>query len=149
MIYRHNLIVFQLDISNRALQFIRRSHPNKCCLWIKMLSKYLSSALVPATRQASICLTTRQTKYIAQIQRNVQMLNGTPSSRFYSDEYRRKVVAQFYKSHSGDKSTQSILYYSMSLVVLCVGLSYAAVPLYRIFCQVNFFYSAHIWHNIR
>lgn len=30
---------------------------------------------------------------------------------------------------------QSIAYYSMAAVALCAGLTYAAVPLYRLFCQ--------------
>lgn len=32
---------------------------------------------------------------------------------------------------------RSIAYYSISAVVVCVGLTYAAVPLYRLFCQVS------------
>lgn len=32
---------------------------------------------------------------------------------------------------------RSIAYYSISAVVICVGLTYAAVPLYRLFCQVS------------
>lgn len=35
-----------------------------------------------------------------------------------------------------DNSAESIAYYSMAVVVLCGGLSFAAVPLYRLFCQV-------------
>lgn len=36
-----------------------------------------------------------------------------------------------------DVSAQSIGYYSMAVVVLCAGLTFAAVPLYRLFCQVK------------
>lgn len=36
-----------------------------------------------------------------------------------------------------DISSQSIGYYSMAVVVLCGGLTFAAVPLYRLFCQVG------------
>lgn len=36
-----------------------------------------------------------------------------------------------------DVSAQSIGYYSMAVVVLCAGLTFAAVPLYRLFCQVR------------
>lgn len=39
--------------------------------------------------------------------------------------------------HKSTKSTQSTLNYVIALGVLTVGLSYAAVPLYRIFCQVH------------
>lgn len=37
-----------------------------------------------------------------------------------------------------DNSAESIAYYSMAVVILCGGLSFAAVPLYRLFCQVWF-----------
>lgn len=33
-------------------------------------------------------------------------------------------------------SAQSIGYYTMAVAVLCTGLTFAAVPLYRLFCQV-------------
>lgn len=36
-----------------------------------------------------------------------------------------------------DLSAQSIMYYTLSVVVLCGGLTFAAVPLYRLFCQVD------------
>lgn len=103
-----------------------------------MLSKYLSSALVPASRQSLFWLANKRTNLFTQFQRNdVRNLNRT-SSRFYSDEYHRKAVEKFFKTQSGDNSAQSAVYYSMALVALTVGLSYAAVPLYRLFCQVNF-----------
>lgn len=35
-----------------------------------------------------------------------------------------------------DKKNQSVLFYATSCVILFVGGSYAAVPLYRMFCQV-------------
>jgi cytochrome c oxidase assembly protein subunit 11 len=37
------------------------------------------------------------------------------------------------------KRIQSTVYYLSSLGVLTVGLSYAAVPLYKMFCQVRIF----------
>lgn len=36
-----------------------------------------------------------------------------------------------------DESAQSVGLYSMAVVILCGGLSFAAVPLYRLFCQVG------------
>lgn len=36
-----------------------------------------------------------------------------------------------------DLSAQSIGYYTMAVAVLCAGLTFAAVPLYRLFCQVS------------
>lgn len=40
------------------------------------------------------------------------------------------------KTSLDDVSSKSIGYYSMAVVVMCVGLTFAAVPLYRLFCQV-------------
>lgn len=39
-----------------------------------------------------------------------------------------------------DKGARSILYYLTAGGVFIGGLSYAAVPMYRIFCQVRFFF---------
>lgn len=41
------------------------------------------------------------------------------------------------KSEKVNKNLRSTVYYIAGIGVLCVGLSYAAVPLYRMFCQVN------------
>lgn len=38
------------------------------------------------------------------------------------------------------KKKKSTVYYIGAIGILAVGLSYAAVPLYRIFCQVSFPY---------
>lgn len=37
-----------------------------------------------------------------------------------------------------DVSAQSVGLYSMAIAILCGGLTFAAVPLYRLFCQVRF-----------
>lgn len=53
------------------------------------------------------------------------------------------------------KKIKSTLYYVSAAGVLTVGLSYAAVPLYRMFCQVSFplnnanFYYIHIKYFLR
>lgn len=44
---------------------------------------------------------------------------------------------QHQQKKSKDIFAQSIGYYSMAVVVLCGGLTFAAVPLYRLFCQVK------------
>ena len=41
------------------------------------------------------------------------------------------------RSGGSGQGTRSTLYYVAALGVLTLGLSYAAVPLYRIFCQVS------------
>lgn len=41
--------------------------------------------------------------------------------------------------HQSTKSARSTLNYVIAVGVMTVGLSYAAVPLYRIFCQVYYF----------
>lgn len=40
--------------------------------------------------------------------------------------------------HDKQRKIRSTLNYMVALGVMTVGLSYAAVPLYRIFCQVSF-----------
>lgn len=47
---------------------------------------------------------------------------------------------RFFSRQSGSPKSKlkSTVYYVAALGVLTVGLSYAAVPLYRIFCQVFF-----------
>lgn len=52
------------------------------------------------------------------------------SRQFNSQNSRSKTETK------ADNSAESIAYYSMAVVVLCGGLSFAAVPLYRLFCQV-------------
>lgn len=39
--------------------------------------------------------------------------------------------------HINQKDLKSTLYYVTAAGILAAGLSYAAVPLYRMFCQVN------------
>lgn len=41
--------------------------------------------------------------------------------------------------HAQKKNIRSTVYYLSALGVLTVGLSYAAVPLYKMFCQVSAF----------
>lgn len=71
--------------------------------------------------------------------------------RIPNTHYRRNVIPNLHKSNfftnsgfnqkvspSGDQRTKNIkstLYYIMAAGVVTVGMSYAAVPLYRMFCQ--------------
>lgn len=45
-----------------------------------------------------------------------------------------------------DVSAQSVGLYSMAVVVLCGGLTFAAVPLYRLFCQVGGCLDSYKWN---
>lgn len=97
-----------------------------------MLSKFLTNVLVPIARNRILRLDNKQ---ITQIHLNAHSSNRL-CSRFYSDEARLKEIQKFFKANSTDKSTETILYYAVSAVVFTFGLTFAAVPLYRAFCQV-------------
>lgn len=63
--------------------------------------------------------------------------------KFHSNRYLFEKVSSKPNSKSkkkgffdDDVSATSAGYYSMAVVVLCGGLTFAAVPLYRLFCQV-------------
>ncbi len=45
------------------------------------------------------------------------------------------------KQFQGGEKNKSTVYYVVALGVLVCGLSYAAVPLYRLFCQVKLYFS--------
>jgi len=63
---------------------------------------------------------------------------GNEAGRFYSTGYGKNEGPRFSNSRSGAELKQrqkSTLYYLGAAGVLVGGLSYAAVPLYRIFCQ--------------
>lgn len=97
-----------------------------------MFSKFLTNVLVPISRHRILRLDNKQ---ITQIHLNVHNSNRV-SSRFFSNEARLKEIQNFFKANSSDKSTETIVYYAVSAVVLTFGLTFAAVPLYRAFCQV-------------
>lgn len=63
------------------------------------------------------------------------------SRQFNSQKSRSKTETQV----KGDDSAESIAYYSMAVVILCGGLSFAAVPLYRLFCQVICAIIYYLW----
>lgn len=66
-----------------------------------------------------------------------------PQRTFYFNSYELQKISPKPNSKSKpqtkneDVFAQSIGYYSMAVVVLCAGLTFAAVPLYRLFCQVR------------
>lgn len=47
------------------------------------------------------------------------------------------IKPRLYHNNRQPKQNLSAVYYASAIVVLTLGLSYAAVPLYRIFCQVS------------
>lgn len=59
---------------------------------------------------------------------------------FQSSKYDLQKISSKPKSKAEKKaedvSAQSVGLYSMAIAVLCGGLTFAAVPLYRLFCQV-------------
>lgn len=52
-------------------------------------------------------------------------------------------VKHFSSKNDRNFKARSTLYYIGALGVFAVGMSYAAVPLYRIFCQVIFLFYFH------
>jgi len=74
------------------------------------------------------------------------MLTLFRSQPSYVWHYSRKFL-HHKRSHSTNtnneqkKNISSTVYYLFSLGILTVGLSYAAVPLYKMFCQVSLFYN--------
>lgn len=65
---------------------------------------------------------------------------GTTRS-FQSSKYELQKLSSKPKNRPDKKaeniSAQSVGLYSMAIAVLCGGLTFAAVPLYRLFCQVH------------
>lgn len=61
-------------------------------------------------------------------------------TRNYVTSVRTSIIRNFSKiPHESErrKNIRTTAYYMTSIGVIFVGLSYAAVPLYRIFCQVR------------
>lgn len=82
------------------------------------------------------------------VQQAIQLNARSMRNRIFSRSDRNFQLSAHFRSN-GQKSLKeaahaesklrgrSIAYYSVSAVVMCVGLTYAAVPLYRLFCQVS------------
>lgn len=70
------------------------------------------------------------------LKRTVTAMFFTRHSCFW--RFRRPFIQKrLYTDEARKKNTRSTVYYLSSLGVLTVGLSYAAVPLYKMFCQVS------------
>lgn len=96
-----------------------------------MLSKCVSSVVRTAIRYNLCTINAFRPLRIAEFK---QIKNVYQFSRqFHSQNSRSKTETKI----KTDNSATSVAYYSMALVVLCGGLSFAAVPLYRLFCQVT------------
>lgn len=77
---------------------------------------------------------------------NTLMNCGTPKTNSWGPGFSKKCVLEnanirWYSSPRdvpGSQRNKSTVYYVIALGVLVGGFSYAAVPLYRLFCQVKF-----------
>lgn len=77
--------------------------------------------------------------------RFVNLSNGCPKYKIANFELSDRIARSFStarcfrtnRQYHGGERNRSTVYYVVALGVLVVGLSYAAVPLYRLFCQVN------------
>lgn len=101
-----------------------------------MLSKCLKKILQTSIHRPCIGIS----KEIKATNCQFSTIQQVFSNRFYSQNTRGSPPKPVQQSRSTkpkpqNESQQSIAYYSMAAVVLCAGLSYAAVPLYRLFCQ--------------
>lgn len=96
-----------------------------------MLSKCLRNAVNATIRYNSFVYTLKPLK----LSECTELKNVYQFSRQFSSNVSKNTRPN--PKTTENISAQSIAYYSMAVVVMCVGLSYAAVPLYRLFCQVN------------
>lgn len=113
-----------------------------------MLSKF-SLQLLNSTLRFNASPVFRHSKFVI----NYKPINiSGPTRQFQSSKYgvrnfskdpKRKVDKK-----AEDLSAQSVGLYSMAIAVLCGGLTFAAVPLYRLFCQVVFVQSVRLWVEI-
>lgn len=104
-----------------------------------MLSKFSLQLLNSTLRFNASLLVLRNTKFAI----NCRPINFRRSTRdFQSSKYDVRNFSSKPKSKADKKaedvSAQSVGLYSMAIAVLCGGLTFAAVPLYRLFCQVVF-----------
>lgn len=107
-----------------------------------MLSKFSLGLLNgTASRLTTSISVLRNTK--SRINWQTVHLNGS-ARNFQSSKYDLQKLSSKPKNRAEKKaedvSAQSIGLYTMAVAVLCGGLTFAAVPLYRLFCQVYFGY---------
>lgn len=69
------------------------------------------------------------------VRRNNYIVSSPPVSLLAPKQIVHNVINR--GAHEQKKNIRSTLNYMIALGVMTVGLSYAAVPLYRIFCQVS------------
>ena len=108
----------------------------------KHLPKFLISVDVTMLIRV-VTLTSRLTKPVFCRSANSQWFTSKDVYNF-NWLFRSLTTSRYCKNnkngyHVGQKS-QSTVYYVVALGVLVGGLSYAAVPLYRLFCQVQVFF---------
>lgn len=92
---------------------------------------YSNLAFIPS----SASLQTRPASEILLRQQNIRRL----STRAAQNNARRGARRSPEREAAIHKSNQSLLAWALAIVVGTIGLSYASVPLYRVFCQVTGF----------
>lgn len=109
------------------------------CRTIEIMLSKLSFNLLNTTLRFNTSLPVlRNTKFTI----NWQTIHFRGSTRnFHSNKYDLQKLSSKPKGKPDKKSAenvsaQSVGLYSMAIAVLCGGLTFAAVPLYRLFCQV-------------
>lgn len=95
-----------------------------------MLSKCVENVVNAAIRYNLCSFNAFKPLRIAEFK---QIKNVYQISRQFNSQNSRSKTETKIKANS---SAESIAYYSMAVAILCGGLSFAAVPLYRLFCQV-------------
>jgi hypothetical protein len=66
------------------------------------------------------------------------ILNNFKKENLFSNKYNNKniqIITREFNSKNNDKSSNNAFWYALSGFVLMVGASYAAVPLFKIFCE--------------
>lgn len=59
-----------------------------------------------------------------------------PSHRYF---YNNTIIKRYFQNNTKNDKNKNLALYLVAGIVSMVGLSYAAVPLYRLFCQVTGF----------
>lgn len=74
--------------------------------------------------------------YFQTFRRTVFIQNRKISTNIYKNLFKNHESAKLASQNEQNKKNRATLHYIIATGVLGVGLSYAAVPLYRMFCQV-------------
>ncbi len=108
----------------RSFHFVASVVPNYFSCVTRVHTTLINSHLLPSTRGLVSLLSRRQ---LFESRDQIRKFHYGRYNKLYSNHANKN------QSSSKGKST---VYYVVALGVLVGGLSYAAVPLYRLFCQV-------------